>query len=382
MRPAARISAVVLAAGLSVRLGRFKPLVSIGGHTLIERAAALFRSAGVSDIVLVLGHRAPEVEAAAAPLQIRTVFNPGFREGMFSSVTTGLRHLPAACRAFFILPVDIPLVRSRTVRELIRARRERQKKIIYPAFRGLRGHPPLVDADLVPHILRWPGTGGLRRFLETHEAMAADVAVMDEAVLLDLDTPTDLDRLNYRAASGHIPTVEECRVLMEEIRGLPEAVVRHCRATAGAAWVLADAVNRAGGCLDAALACSAAWVHDIAKCEKDHARTGARLLADLGFPDLAAVVGMHMDIHVDDRKPVSEGEIVYLADKLLQGDQLVDMEQRFSRKMAALGLDPESADAVGRRRHNARRIRTKVETATGRTLEAILGGMQTTGGFP
>ena len=140
-------SAVILAAGLSSRLGRFKPLAALGGVTLIERAVNLFRSAGVRDITVVIGHRADELRPILADLRVKSADNPDYESGMFSSVRRGVESLNGQSQAFFVLPVDIPLVRPATVRALTQAfGRQPQAKIFYPVFGDQRGHPPLIHA--------------------------------------------------------------------------------------------------------------------------------------------------------------------------------------------------------------------------------------------
>ena len=368
----ADLSAIILAAGFSGRMGRLKPLVPLGDRTLIERAVDLFRGAGIADISVVLGHRADEIVPLAAALGARVVINTDYPSGMFTSITRGIGSLPADCRAFFILPVDIPLVRPFTVRALIHTYRKRQGKIHYPVFNGRRGHPPLIHADLIPDILQWKGTGGLGGFLERHAAMSVDVPVPDEAVLMDMDTPADWRGLQDKLKTEDTPSPDECRVLLEEVQRLPAAVVSHCRTVARITRVLATAVNRAGGRLHVRRACAAARVHDVARLEIPHAERGADLLERLGYPQLADIVRVHMDIRVDERSPVDEREIVHLADKLVSGDRPVDLEQRFRLKMEKYGHDPEAARAIEHRKANACRIRAKVEKATGLTLAEIL----------
>jgi CTP:molybdopterin cytidylyltransferase MocA len=202
----AGVWAIILAAGFSSRMGRHKPLLPLGGFTLLERAARLFRSAGVENVLAVAGHRRGETRAEASRLGLACKENPTPEAGMFSSVLAGLRALPAEARAFFLLPVDIPLVRPGTVRALLAARNEapeREPGVVYPVHGGERGHPPLIDAGLVPAILRHAargGAGGLRPVLEA--APALDVPVGDPGILLDMDTPEAYARLAAMADSA------------------------------------------------------------------------------------------------------------------------------------------------------------------------------------
>lgn len=172
-----------------------------------------------------------------------------------------------------------------------------------------------------------------------------------------------------------IPTPEACRVLMEDTLALPDAVVRHCRAVAEIARALGEAVNRAGGNLNLPLITAAALVHDIGRRKEPaepHDRAGARLLAERGYPRMAAIVAVHMKIDANSDEPLSEAEIVHLADKLVSGDQSVDLDLRFRKKMKKYGKDPATASAIRQREATARLIETKVERIAGRTVRQIL----------
>jgi len=133
-----RYAAIILAAGRSSRLGWFKPLVSLGGETLVERAVSLFRAAGLSEILVVVGHRGRELRPVLRKAGVRIIENAGFQEGMLSSVSAGVRGLGSATAAFFVLPVDVPLVRNWTVRRLLAVHEERPGSIAHPCFCGRR----------------------------------------------------------------------------------------------------------------------------------------------------------------------------------------------------------------------------------------------------
>jgi len=366
------IAAVILAAGQSSRMERFKPLLPLGERCAIERVVRTFLDADIPEVIVVTGHRAPEIHRRLAPLAVRCVTNTGFRQGMFSSVKTGIGALPTACNAFFVHPADIPLVRSHTIRRMAAAFEESAPAILYPTFEGRRGHPTLVSSSLAAAILNWKGEGGLRAFLQEREADSRELPVADEAILLDMDTPEDYRRVQGRRIRRDLPSDAECRALMVGIQHLPQPVTDHCRASAAVARHLAVVLNAAGLTLDMELAAIAALLHDIARTQTDHARAGAQLLETHGFKRLAPLVADHMDLEVGGKTPLDEAQIVFLADKLTAGNRLVDLEERFDRKMAKYGQDPVVAARIARRRENARRVRAKVETATGRTLKSIM----------
>ena len=108
----------------------------------------------------MVGHRQDEIKAGIKKRDITIVYNPDYEQGMFSSIQAGIRRLQTAPQAFFILPVDIPLVRPATIRRLMDAAAENPDKIIYPIFGGKRGHPPLIPSSLIPAILGWGKAAG------------------------------------------------------------------------------------------------------------------------------------------------------------------------------------------------------------------------------
>ena len=120
MNPASA-AALVLSAGFSERMGGFKPLMKLGEMTVLERAIGLFQAAGVSRIHVVVGHRAAEVIPLIESRGARSILNARYAEDMFSSVAAGAASLVEETDAFFVLPVDIPLVRPASIRDLLRA---------------------------------------------------------------------------------------------------------------------------------------------------------------------------------------------------------------------------------------------------------------------
>ncbi len=187
-------AALILCAGRSSRMGAFKPLLPLGAETLLERVIRLFHEAGIADVTAVLGHRA---ECAMPVLQrhgVRPALNDRYDEGMFSSVKAGVGMLDRSRRAFFLLPVDIPLVRLETLKALMDGFREGTADICRPCFRGRHGHPPLISSTLIPVVAEFDGTGGLRALLARYRGCTADVAVEDPGILLDLDRHDDYER--------------------------------------------------------------------------------------------------------------------------------------------------------------------------------------------
>ncbi|WP_018606892.1 DVU_1551 family NTP transferase [Uliginosibacterium gangwonense] len=358
-----KFAALILAAGFSSRMGSFKPLLKMGDKMAIEWTVETFRGAGITDIRVVTGHMAELLEAQMHRQKIQTVRNPDYAKGMYTSVCAGLRALPGDIDACFLLPVDIPLVRTSTITALTQHYENSSTAVTYPVFRKQRGHPPLIRRDLFAAILKGNGEGGLCALL--HHYQAAEFAVADEAILLDMDTPADHVMLSERSRIKH-PNIAECEALLE-LHGISEAVYRHSHAVAR----VAVALCRHLGNIDAELILAASLLHDIAKGQSKHAVIGAELLDGLGYPKVADIIRVHMDLEYTGSN-LDESAIVFFADKLISEDCLVSLEHRFSPAFERFADQPEALAGAQRKYRSACKIRDAVESATGLSIAQIL----------
>jgi len=381
-----RLAAVILAAGLSSRLGEFKPLAGLGGETLLARTAGLFREAGMEDIVAVAGHHASKAMAEAARLDIGAVTNETYADGMFTSVLAGLRALAPRCgensgperiAGIFILPVDIPLVRPHTLRLLRERLTSTKSAVLHPVFAGKRGHPPLIAARFLPEILAWDGKNGLAGAFLALEARhgAAETPVADENIHFDVDTQADLDEARRRFSRRDIPTPQEALALLD-LHKAGERGRGHARGVADAALALARALNAKGAQLDLALTEAAALLHDIAKGQPGHEAAGAALLDALGFDRAARIVEAHRDIAPEDAPQLTERELVYFADKLVQGSARTSVAARFQQKLDLFAHDAGAATAIRRRLANAQHMQARIEAAANAPLHCLVPGTE------
>lgn len=366
------IAALILSAGYSSRMGEFKPLLPIGDRTVLERDIALFRDAGIEDVRVVIGHRAAELRPVVERLHARPVMNERYADGMFSSVLAGVASLEDEVEAFFLLPVDIPLVRHQTISLLAETFRKENGSILYPSFFGKRGHPPLIAARFRSEILAWDGEGGLKSFLSGYDTEALNVETEDDKILLDMDTLAEYDRLRSEWRKNAIPTPEECEKLLVQTFAADMPLLAHCRSVSRLAVFLAKKLNEAGNCIDVDLIEAAALLHDLAKGKENHASEGARILDEMGYPDIAGVVATHMDITVTGDQSVTAAEVLYLADKMTLRGGYVPVEERFQSRIKSLGNMPEVLDRVAVRLENARLIRGKIEALIRAPLTEVM----------
>jgi CTP:molybdopterin cytidylyltransferase MocA len=364
-------AAIVLAAGFSERMGDFKPLLTLGGMTVLERAVRLFQTAGVGRVHVVVGHRADELMPLIAHAGARSVVNRRFAQGMFSSVAAGVSSLEADTERFFLLPADIPLVRPATLRDLLEAFPSGRQAICHPIFGGRRGHPPLIGADHIPRILVWGGEGGLAALLTRLEPHAVDVAVVDEYIHQDLDRPEDFRRMAARVRHRHVFSPAECEALLCDRLHVPPSVAAHGRAVADMAVRIGEALNLAGYSLDIGLIRAAALVHDMARGKRDHARIAAEMLRELDMPLMADTVASHMDLAACGEQRIEEAAVVFLADKLIQEERYVGLAERFRSRAEDTHAGVEAAAAARRRRESAARIAERVQSVIGLPLESL-----------
>jgi len=366
------IAALVLAAGSSARAPGFKPLLPLGKGTVIEAAINVFSASGVEDIVVVTGHRADELAPMLDRLGVRQVRNETYQEGMFSSVLAGVKSLRPETDAFFLLPADMPLVRSHTITRLRKACLRTTADVIYPVFQRLRGHPPLISANCIPAILSWDRPGGLRSLLLRDEQTARNVDVMDEGILIDVDTAEDYQSAVERFALGEIPRQREIDAMLDAVM-TPESVIRHCRMVSEIGRLMGEALNRAGSHLDVELIAAGGMLHDMAKGRLHHARTGARMLLAMGYPNVAKIVAAHHATDFMGGQP-DEASVLFLADKLVLEDRIVSLDERFSECLMKYANDATVLHEVEHRLVTARIIRKTVEKMIGMKLEDLIRG--------
>jgi len=361
--PAAKVVAIVLAAGYSSRMGAFKPLLPFGTGTAIGQVVANLRAAGAPRIHVVTGFEAESLAPELERLGVVRVHNPDFPSGMYSSVRAGVASLPAGADAFLLAPADMPLIRPSTIARVIGAVASRDAAIVYPTYRGERGHPPLVRRRLFAEILADDGEGGLRALLARHQDDAREVAVFDWGCRSDMDRRDDYQALAAAHATRSAPDAEECETMLEAA-ATPEATRRHCRVVAALAAGLARRLQAAGGAIDPDLTRAAALVHDIAKGRRRHAEAGAALLRAFGFPEVAAPVARHMSLAFDAGR-LDETAIVYLADKLVRGEARVSLRERFAPALERFAGDPSALAGVQRRLASAEAVAKALEARIG-----------------
>jgi len=190
------ISAIVLAAGESKRMGQNKLLLPWQGKTILEGVLDALLNSQVEEVILVLGHEAERIREKVPAQKIKIVINSDYKKGMSTSIRQGLRALDEKAKAFLIVLADQPKIDEEILDRLVREfqRVYPEKNIVLPAYRGLRGHPVLFSVKYLEEALRLEGDVGCRQILVDHPEDILTVQVNTEAVLFDIDTPEEYEK--------------------------------------------------------------------------------------------------------------------------------------------------------------------------------------------
>jgi len=174
-------------------MGRCKQLLPINGEATITYCLGRIMAAGLTDIVVVLGHYRREIEAALGDLPMRTVVNPAEESEMADSVRLGLAALPRQVSGVMVALCDHPLVRPETYRQLQRLHDMNPEEILIPVHQGRGGHPTLFPRPLLQQVEE---TGRpLNRLLADHADLVWRVEVDDPGIVHDMDYQADYLRL-------------------------------------------------------------------------------------------------------------------------------------------------------------------------------------------
>ncbi len=353
-----RIAAIIIAAGYSSRMDGFKPLLKFKNSTTVERLIHTYHEAGIKDIYVVVGHKKEDIIDKIKDLEIDIVYNEAYDEGMFTSVKKGVLALDADIDAFFMQPVDIPLIKEKTLQLIMDGYRTNNKGVVYPTFYGQKGHPPLIDCKYNSIILSSNGEGGLKRILGTLQEDSFYVPVFDNTILLDMDKKEDYEKL-VEYDNQDAPNKEECFAIMEHYQ-VEERIIRHCEAVCEVAQKIYNQLSTNGVRLDENAISAAALLHDIARKEKNHPTIGATIIREIGYGFVGDIIESHRDIEVCVDDNVTEKEILFLADKLVKEDKICNVEERFEQLLKDKEDDPQAIEKIKKRWLSTKTIVKKI----------------------
>jgi molybdenum cofactor cytidylyltransferase len=224
------VSAIVLAAGMSTRMGSPKQLLRIDGKTLLAITLETLGKSRVGEIVVVLGASADlirrEVEFGAA----KVVINEAYRDGMGTSLRVGLAAVDTRAEAALVVLADQPFLKPSTIDKLIGQHRLRHPQIAIPLYRGFRGNPVLLDRSVFAELAGLEGDIGCRAIFGSHTENILKAPLDDMGILLDVDTPGDFASLAHMPETadweGEVPPAGRPQLVIVGDDGVALALAR------------------------------------------------------------------------------------------------------------------------------------------------------------
>jgi molybdenum cofactor cytidylyltransferase len=187
------ISGIILASGLSRRMGSDKLLLSVDGIAIVERVMQAADASLLDDIVVV--YQNPAVRTLAGSYRIRPVYNPDAAHGQSASVRAGVRAAMPQTQAYLFLTGDQPFITAGTIDVLIEAWHKSPVGIIVPAYGGRRGSPTIFSATFTTELLALDGDRGGRAIMEQYPDAVRCVDMPDADAGIDIDTPAQYEHI-------------------------------------------------------------------------------------------------------------------------------------------------------------------------------------------
>jgi len=196
-----RVAGVLLAAGTSSRMGRNKLFLRLGGTSVLRRAVATAREAGLDPVLVVLGHESDRALAELEGLSCTPVLNQEYASGMNTSVRAGISAVPADATGAVLMLADMPFVTAGMLRSLVDRYRAGEQPLVVSTYGEVLAPPILYGRPLFGELRALDGDGCGKRVVKAHRAEAIEVEWPPSA-LTDLDVPDDLERVRTWIEGG------------------------------------------------------------------------------------------------------------------------------------------------------------------------------------
>lgn len=188
------VAGILLAAGLSSRMGSNKLLFEVDGETLLRRSARRALAGGLDPLLVVLGHEAERNGRELAGLPCQAVLHPGYEQGITTSIQAGVAALPAGTQAAMVLLADMPHVTPEMISALIARYRSSAAPLVISDYEGVNAPPMLYDRALFDELLTMTAARCGKQVVKRHRD-EAEALSWPAAALADLDVPEDYERL-------------------------------------------------------------------------------------------------------------------------------------------------------------------------------------------
>jgi molybdenum cofactor cytidylyltransferase len=188
------VSAIILAAGSSSRMGSPKCLLKIGDKTFLQNIVDVLYSARILDIVVVIGWEANKMKNTIGWFEGKVIINENWQNGQLSSIITGLSSLVTKeLHGVLICPVDHPVISQGLIVDLLQSFWKIKKDIFIPTYNTRRGHPVLFRANMINDLISASSSIGARQVINRNPKRICEVPTDEEGILLNIDSQTDYD---------------------------------------------------------------------------------------------------------------------------------------------------------------------------------------------
>lgn len=194
MRPN-KVTAVILAAGKSSRMGQIKQLLPFDNKVLLQHVIDSVQLSIVNTALLILGFQSEEIKRSIDPKGLKIIKNNQYLNGMSSSIKSGLSSLSKDCEAVIFILGDQPLVSVELLNKMVDFYSSSKPDILIPTYKNKRGNPVLFSRSMFPELEKLQGDTGGRELFQSHSQLIQYLEVEDSNILLDVDTPADYQSL-------------------------------------------------------------------------------------------------------------------------------------------------------------------------------------------
>ncbi len=188
------VSAILLAAGKSERMGQNKLLLPWGGGTVLQRTLDNLLASRAGEVIVVLGSRAQEINETIGDRKVVVVMNPDYTRGMSTSLLTGLGMVSQGARFILVALGDQPLITTHIYNKLIEAALSTDKGMIVPTYKGERGNPILISTGYRADLRGQSGDIGGRELLKAYPDDVLEVPIDSESVLVNINTKEEYEK--------------------------------------------------------------------------------------------------------------------------------------------------------------------------------------------
>ena len=200
-----KISGIILAAGLSTRMGEPKQLLPFGDHTIIETVTDNLLGSKFDEIIIVIGHEAEKIRKKIQHKAVKIVFNPDYQQGMLTSAQCGVQSISESTDAFALTLVDQPFLTPDLIDMVIGAYTQTHLGIALPSYNCRRGHPVIFDRRYAADILMLDSdSDGVRSLFRKYAADIHYVIVNTDRVLRDIDYREDYEQALQESTNRQI----------------------------------------------------------------------------------------------------------------------------------------------------------------------------------